>query len=115
MSKPFIPLNTTLTELDCEVAFKALAEPQALYAYHFLKAAWNGSKICFFERSYESPAILYLILRAFEQGSKQTVDAIRAQFDEVSLNQLLIYIAAFIDNTGNYKSFGDTKFIPECS
>lgn len=48
MSKPYIPLNTTLTELDCEVAFNALALPQALYAYNFLKASWHGSKICYF-------------------------------------------------------------------
>ena len=33
----------------------------------------------------------------------------------MSVSQILIYISAVIDNAGNYKSFGDTKFIPECS
>lgn len=28
---------------------------------------------------------------------------------------MLIYLSAVIDNAGNYKSFGDSKFIPECS
>ena len=28
------------------------------------------------------------------------------------LKHLLTYIAAFYDNCGNYRSFGDTKFIP---
>jgi len=65
MTKPYIPLTTTLSQLDCEVAFNALAPEQALYAYHFAKASWNGAKICFFERSYESPALLYIVLRAF--------------------------------------------------
>lgn len=65
MSKPIIPLTTTLSQLDCEVAFNALAPQQALYAYHFAKACWAGAKICFFERSYESPALLYLTLKAF--------------------------------------------------
>jgi dipeptidyl-peptidase-3 len=65
MAKPYIHLSTTLSQLDCEVAFNALAPEQALYAYYFSKAAWNGAKICFFERSYESPALLYLILKAF--------------------------------------------------
>ncbi len=114
MAKPYIPLATTLAELDCEKAFNALADQQAHYAYNFVKSAWNGSKICYFERSYESPALLYIILKAFEQGPKKTVDAIKANFDEVAINQILIYIAAFIDNNGNYKSFGDSKFIPEC-
>lgn len=26
-----------------------------------------------------------------------------------------MYLSAVIDNAGNYKSFGDTKFVPECS
>jgi dipeptidyl-peptidase-3 len=115
MAKPYIPLSTTLTELDCEVAFNALAEKQVHYAYNFLRSSWHGSKICYFERSYESPALLYIFLKAFEKGARQTVDSIRAQFEEVAINQILIYVAAFIDNNGNYKSFGDSKFIPECS
>lgn len=77
MAKPYIPLKTSLTELDCEVAFNALADTQAHYAYNFVRSAWNGSKICYFERSYESPALLYIILKAFEQGAKSTVDAVR--------------------------------------
>ena len=115
MAKPYIPLSTSLTELDCEVAFNALAEKQVNYAYNFLRSSWIGSKIFYFERSYESPALLYIILKAFEKGAKQTVDSIRVQFEEVATNQILIYIAAFIDNNGNYKSFGDSKFIPETS
>ncbi len=27
---------------------------------------------------------------------------------------LLVYCATFFENCGNYKSHGDTKFIPEC-
>ena len=73
MSKPFIPITTNFSELDCEKAFNALQQQQSLYAYNFAKASWNGAKICFFERSYESPAIIYLVLKAFEQGAKQTV------------------------------------------
>lgn len=52
MAKPFIPLDSTLVELDCEKAFNALESKQALYAYYFAKASWSGAKICFFERSY---------------------------------------------------------------
>ena len=68
--QPFIPVKTNFSELDCEKAFSALQDKEALYAYHFSKASWSGSKICYFERSYESPAILYLLLKAFEKGAK---------------------------------------------
>ena len=115
MSKPIIPVATIFSQLDCEKAFNALGEKQALYAYNFAKASWSGAKICFFERSYESPAILYIMLKAFEKGTKVTVQAVKGKVSEQAVSQILIYLSAVIDNAGNYKSFGDTKFIPECS
>ena len=60
-----IPTTTNFTLIDCEQAFKGLNHTEALYAYNFAKASWNGAKICYFERSYESPALLYIILRTF--------------------------------------------------
>ena len=65
MSKPFIPIETAFSLIACEDAFNALDERQAAYAHYFAMASWNGAKVCFFERSYESPAMLYLIIRAF--------------------------------------------------
>jgi dipeptidyl-peptidase-3 len=65
MAKPYIPTETNFSLIDCEQAFGALDEKQALYSYYFAKASWNGAKICFFERSFESPAMLYIILKAF--------------------------------------------------
>ena len=59
--------------------------------------------------------MLYLTLKAFESGVRETVESIKDKIDQVTTDQILIYLAAFFDNTGNYKSFGDTKFIPECS
>lgn len=115
MSKPVISTKTTLAELDCFVAFNALAQNEALYAYYFSKACWSGGPICYFERSFQSPALIYLVLKGFQAGARATVDSLKQQIDEESLNQILIYIAAVIDNSGNYKSFGDSKFVPECS
>ena len=115
MASHIIPTHTNISELDCSAAFGGLAQKEALYAYYFAKASWNGAKICFFERSYESPALLYLVLKAFESGAKETVEGIKGKIDQVAIDQILIYLAAFLDNTGNYKSFGDTKFVPECS
>jgi dipeptidyl-peptidase III len=88
---------------------------EALYAYHFAQASWSGAKICYFERSYESPAILYLLLKGFQKGAKETVETVKGKVEEEAVNQILVYLSAVIDNAGNYKSFGDSKFIPECS
>ena len=68
---PIIPDTTAFSVLDCETAFAALTPKQGLYAYNFAKASWAGSKICFFERSFESPALLYIILKSFEGGAKK--------------------------------------------
>ena len=34
-------------------------------------------------------------------------------FDSISSQNFLIFAAAFYGNLGNYKSFGDTKFVPD--
>ena len=87
-----------------------------MYAYHFLRASWSGAKICFFERSYESPALLYILLKGFgNSSSQQLFNKCKETFGEEECKKLFIYLAAFLDNCGNYKSFGDSKFIPECS
>lgn len=54
-------------------------------------------------------------MKGFEKGAQQTVDSLKDKISEESVKQVLIYLAAVIDNNGNYKSFGDSKFIPECS
>lgn len=48
MSKPFVSLETPFSLIACEEAFRALDQKQALYAYYFARASWNGAKICFF-------------------------------------------------------------------
>jgi len=38
----------------------------------------------------------------------------KAGIDDASLSAFLQYAAQFLGNSGNYKSFGDSKFIPRC-
>lgn len=60
--------------------------------------------------------MLYLILKAFEGGNtKKHLDCLGGSIPEEELKRILIYTAAFLENSGNYKSFGDSKFVPECS
>lgn len=112
-----IPVTTNFTLIDCQKAFKGLNENESLYAYNFAKASWNGAKICYFQRSYESPALLYIILRTFDNKNAKELEEVakNAGFTEVELKQIYIYLSAFLNNCGNFKSFGDSKFVPECS
>jgi dipeptidyl-peptidase-3 len=78
------------------------------------RAAWLGSKICWFQRSYESPALLVLLKSMFSAGVPPLKDAsIQAGLSEDEFKQLLVYSAGVFMNCGNYLSFGDTKFLPQ--
>jgi len=58
---PYIPFNSPVSALECEKVFNQLTLKEKLYAYYFSRASWSGSKICYFERSYESPGLFYLL------------------------------------------------------
>lgn len=80
------------------------------------KAAWEGSKICWFQRSYEAPALLVLLKLVFSKGLEQTKSkALEAGLSEETWTQFMAYSAAVFNNCGNFRSFGDTKFVPELS
>jgi len=113
----YIDLKAPIMTIDCQQAFNRLDIREKLYAFHFSRASWEGSKICYFERSYESPALFYLFMKIF---SVQTIEEVRAETLKNGLNEeewkkLTAYIAGFLQNCGNYFSFGDNKFIPEIS
>lgn len=113
----YIDLKAPIMTIDCQQAFNRLDLREKLYAFHFSRASWEGSKICYFERSYESPALFYLFMKIF---SVQTIEDVRAETLKSGLNEeewkkLTAYIAGFLQNCGNYFSFGDNKFIPEIS
>jgi dipeptidyl-peptidase-3 len=75
------------------------------------RASWEGSKLCWFQRSYESPALLVLLKLLFSSQSIASIKPLLS--DEVKYKQLLAYSAAVFQNCGNYKAFGDCKFVPE--
>lgn len=58
-----------------------------------------GRKITF---AFKIPGSRYLNARISKNIS----------FPVVYLQAFLIYVAGFYSNMGNYKSFGDTKFVP---
>lgn len=78
-------------------------------------AAFNGSRIILRQVSPESESIfdLILALHAKCQGKWDQL-AKEASVSNEDLKYLLEYAAQFLGNLGNYKGFGDVKFIPRC-
>jgi len=72
------------------------------------------------QTSPESPGIYLLLVKLFghEQASHLQASVEGSQGAAVSSDDFkafLFYSAAFFNNMGNYKSFGDTKFVPDIS
>jgi len=117
MSVHTIPLDTPVSALDATEAFRMLTPKEKAYAYALGKADWEGAKICLLQCSPESVPIFSLFQLVF--GAQPVADlgaaAVANGLTEEEVSQAVMYAAAFYGNMGNYKSFGDTKFVPELS
>ena len=66
VEKPsYITTEVPIRNIDCEAAFNSLDKNERLYSYYFSRASWEGHKICFFSKSYQAPALFYLIMKIF--------------------------------------------------
>ncbi|MDR3549286.1 MAG: hypothetical protein P4M11_13665 [Candidatus Pacebacteria bacterium] len=52
-----IPVETNVHFVDCASAWKGISKTEQLYAYYFARAAWEGAKVCAFQR-YRAAIIL---------------------------------------------------------
>ena len=95
LPKEFIPITTNIHRIECGKAWSQLASKEALYAFHMAQAAWTGSKICYFQRSYESPALFVLLQLVFTQQLDTLKDRVlKAGLAEQQWRQMLAYSAA---------------------
>lgn len=110
-----IELTTSVGAIDAKDAFFQLEDKEKLYAYWLTRASWEGAKIAYFQRSYESPVLLYLFGKIFE---KEDIDTLRQKtLDSKTLTEeewkhLTAYVAGVFNNCGNFHSYGDNKFTP---
>ena len=112
--KEFKPVDTPVHSIECAEAFNQLEPKEALYAYYMTRASWEGAKICWFQRSYESPALMVLFSLVFGDGIPALKErSLAAGITELEWKQMLVYVATVFQNCGNFASFGDTKFVPE--
>lgn len=99
-----------VVELKCSEAFNLLTDFEKNYAYYLSKASWEGSKICLFQCSNESPLLFILFQRLFNKISSESI---LNKYKESY--QFMEFASCFYSNMGNYNSFGDDKFIPKIS
>lgn len=116
MSHKLYPNDTPFQILDCEFAFKNLTKPEKLYAHYVSRASWEGQFITMFQTSPESPLIFIFFDKLFR--SKPTIEQVKNHlrekhsFTDDDIKGLLVFAGAFMANGGNYRGFGDTKFVP---
>ncbi|KAL4929597.1 dipeptidyl peptidase 3 [Aspergillus undulatus] len=83
------------------------------YAHYISRAAFEGTRVTLRQVSPESEPIYDLILALYRacDGSWPEL-AQKTNVSEENLRFFLEYSAQFLGNCGNYKGFGDSKFIP---
>ncbi|KMP08470.1 dipeptidyl-peptidase 3 [Coccidioides immitis RMSCC 2394] len=107
-------LPPTVVRLEIKQHFDALKDEKLKRYAHFVsRAAFLGTRITLRQVSPESEPIYDLIMslyRACNGDWKSLGEKTGVSQDEIQ--RFLEYAAQFLGNCGNYKGFGDSKFIP---
>uniref|UniRef100_A0A8C8X463 Dipeptidyl peptidase 3 n=1 Tax=Panthera leo TaxID=9689 RepID=A0A8C8X463_PANLE len=109
-----LPNDIGVSSLDCREAFRLLSPTERLYAHHLSRAAWYGGLAVLLQTSPEAPYIYALLSRLFRAQDPDQLrqHALAEGLTEEEYQAFLVYAAGIYSNMGNYKSFGDTKFVP---
>ncbi|KXJ95794.1 peptidase family M49 [Microdochium bolleyi] len=106
----------SVVRLEIEKHFEALTDKQKRYAHYISRAAFQGTRIVLRQISPEAEAIYDFILALHKScGGDWKALQSKAGISDEELDHFLQYAAQFLGNNGNYKSFGDSKFIPRSS
>ncbi|KAK5317543.1 hypothetical protein LTR93_008755 [Exophiala xenobiotica] len=103
----------TVVQLEIAPHFAALSPKEKRYAHHLSRACFLGTRVTLAQVSPESPTIYDLIQalhRACSGDYEKLSNATSVPSSDITL--WLEYSAQFLGNCGNYKGFGDSKFIP---
>lgn len=97
--------------LSAKKHFDALDKQHQFYAHYLSKASFWGSRAVLRSASPESETIFDMIMEIHKVLGAPSVEKYNELFGDLSL-KYLEYVSQFLGNLGNYKSFGDKKFIP---
>ncbi|KAH7095440.1 peptidase family M49-domain-containing protein [Paraphoma chrysanthemicola] len=93
--------------------FEALTDQEKLYAHHISIACFAGTRIVLRQVSTESEHIYDFIVALHKHANgNYAAIAKEAGLSQEETDAYLNYAAQFLGNLGNYKSFGDSKFLP---
>ncbi|KAF2152883.1 dipeptidyl peptidase III [Myriangium duriaei CBS 260.36] len=106
----------TVVPLSIKPHFEALNSQEKLYAHWISRASFSGTRIVLRQVSHESEPIYDLIIALHKScgGDYASLEK-KAGLSDEDIKHYLSYAAMFLGNSGNYKSFGDSKFIPRLS
>ncbi|TKA58649.1 hypothetical protein B0A55_12533, partial [Friedmanniomyces simplex] len=103
----------TVVPLAIKKPFEALNDREKKYAHYLSRAAWSGTRVNLRQVSPESEGIYdFVVTLQRSCGGDWKQLASKAGLSDEDLEHFLSYAAQFIGNAGNYKSFGDSKFVP---
>uniref|UniRef100_A0A646QCZ7 Dipeptidyl peptidase 3 n=1 Tax=Hemiscolopendra marginata TaxID=943146 RepID=A0A646QCZ7_9MYRI len=109
------PNDQPVVVLDSQKPFEDLNSQEKLYAHYLSQASWNGGLIVLVQTSFESPLIFSLLMKLFRSQSISELKDLaikQSNFTEDEFQALLVYTSGVLTNMGNYKGFGDSKFVP---
>ncbi|KAH8592498.1 putative dipeptidyl peptidase 3 [Bisporella sp. PMI_857] len=93
--------------------FEALSDKEKRYAHYISRAAFTGTRITLRQVSPESEAIFDFIIELYKAYNGDWPEAQKKSgINDEDLKYFLEYAAMFLGNCGNYKGFGDAKFVP---
>ncbi|GAB6021089.1 bifunctional diacylglycerol diphosphate phosphatase/phosphatidate phosphatase [Chamberlinius hualienensis] len=103
-----------VASLDCEQAFNGLTDQEKLYAHYLSLASWHGGLIVLLQTSPEAPVIYVLLRKLYTQNIDELKEIAfqKCEFQDAEFQAVLVYSSAIFANMGNYRGFGDTKFVP---
>ncbi|OAA66720.1 Peptidase M49, dipeptidyl-peptidase 3, eukaryotic [Niveomyces insectorum RCEF 264] len=103
----------SVVRLEIGKHFEALSDSQKRYAHFISKASFAGNRVVLRQVSPESEPIFDFILALHKAANGDWKGlAAKTGVEEAHLTAFLEYAAQFLGNSGNYKSFGDSKFLP---
>lgn len=103
----------TIVPLAIKPHFEALTDKEKLYAHHISIASFAGTRIVLRQVSPEAEDIYDFIIALHKHcGGDYTKLEKQSGLNDREIQEYLNYAAQFLGNCGNYKSFGDSKFVP---
>lgn len=110
MSDYLADTKAPVCRLEVKTHFELLTEKEKRYAHHISRASHWGTRVVLRQVSPEAESIYDLILEIEKAtaGNFESIEGVSAE----DLTFFLEYAAQFLSNGGNYKSFGDVKFVP---